>query len=74
MKRHLIEKKGLVSDKSKIMVFYYKPDGIRTSVTGLFKEITNKGISLMNKYQLVTFEFDEIVGISVLELGRSKEL
>ncbi len=74
MKKGLIEKKGLVSDKSKIMVFYYKPDGIRTSVTGLFKEITDEGVSLMNKYQLVTFKFDEIVGISILDSRRSKEV
>lgn len=74
MKRELIEKKGLVADKTKVMVFYYKPDGKRTGVTGLFRELTDKDIIIVNKYQLVTFNIEEIVGVQVLEPRRPKEI
>lgn len=67
MKRELIIKKKLVSDKSIIMIFYYKPDGKRTSVTGLFKELTSDTISIVNKYRVVTFNLDEVVGVQKLE-------
>ena len=74
MKRELIEKKGLVSDKSKIMIFYYKPDGIRTSVTGLFKGLTENTIEFINKYELKSFNLDEVVGVQALEPRRTKKV
>ena len=74
MKRELIEKKGLVSDKSKIMIFYYKPDGIRTSVTGLFKGLTANTVEYINKYELKSININDIVGIQVLEPRRLKEV
>lgn len=74
MKKELIDKKELVSDKTKIMVFYYKPDGKRTGVTGLFRELTDTDIKLINKYQVVTFNLKDIVGIQILEPRRIKEV
>ena len=74
MKRELIEKKGLVSDKTKIMIFYYKSDGIRTSVTGLFKRLTETSIEFINKYEVKSFNLDDIVGLVVLEPRRPKEV
>ena len=74
MKRELIEKKGLVSDKTKIMIFYYKSDGIRTSVTGLFKGLTETSIEFINKYEVKSFNLDDIVGLVVLEPRRPKEV
>lgn len=74
MKRELIEKKGLVSDKTKIMIFYYKPDGVRTSVTGLFKRLTANTVEYVNKYELKSIDIKEIVGLKALETGRSSEV
>lgn len=74
MKRELIEKKGLVSDKTKIMIFYYKSDGIRTSVTGLFKGLTETSIEFINRYEVKSFNLNDIVGLVVLEPRRPKEV
>ena len=74
MKKELIDKKKLVPDKSKVLIFYYKADGKRTGVTGLFRELTDTTISVINKYQVVTFNLNEIVGIQILEPRRPKEV
>ena len=74
MDKNKIEKKGLVSDKTKVMVFIYKPNGKRTGVTGLFRELTDNELKIINKYQVVSFNIDEIVGVQVLEPRRPKEV
>ena len=74
MKKELIDKKGLVTDKTKVMIFYYKPDGKRTSVNGLFRELTDDSSTIISKYQLVTFKLTEVVGVQVLEPRRPKTL
>ena len=72
MKKSLIDKKELVPDKTKVMVFYYNPDGKRTCVTGLFRRLTDTQIMVINKYQIVTFDLDKVVGVQVLEPRRPK--
>lgn len=74
MKKELIIKKNLEPDKTKIIVFYYKSDGKRTGVVGLFKELTEDTISVVNKCQIVAFKIDEIVGVQVLEPRNAKEV
>ena len=74
MKRELINKKELVSDKTKVLIFYYKPDGKRTGVTGLFRELTEDSITIISKCELKTLKLEEIVGIQVLEPRRPKEI
>ena len=74
MKRELIEKKELVSDKTKVMVFKYNPNGKRSSVTGLFRELTEDSIIIINKYQVTSFKLDDVVGVQVLEPRRPKEV
>ena len=54
------------------MVFYYKPDGKRTCVTGLFRRLTDTQIMVINKYQIVTSDLDKVVGVQVLEARRPK--